>query len=329
MNRGKRVVMLLLDQGIWLFLLVVVGVFTLLTDDFLTLTNLTNICVQASSTIVVATGMTFVLLAAGVDLSVGAAMFLTAAVAGKLASAEWPFAACLLAMLLVAISFALINAMLIAKWGIVPFVVTLGTLYIGRGAALWLTETRAINLPPDFLAVGTEKLVGIPLPVLVVLAVVGCSQVMLSYTSWGKHVLAVGYDRAAAEKAGVRTQTILLTVYLVSGVCAGLGALLALAQLGTVSPTFGLNREFTAIAAAVIGGTSLFGGRGSVFPGTMLGALLTQTVENGLVLLNADPYLYPLVMSGIIFAAVLCDGMRNRVLQAIQQRPIYRAEMVQ
>ena len=115
---------------------------------------------------------------------------------------------------------------------------------------------------------------------------------------------------------------ILALVYVISGFCAALGGILSLAQLGAVSPTFGTNKEFSAIAAAVLGGTSLFGGRGKVFPGTLLGALLIQSVENGLVILNADPYLYPLITSGIIFLAVLTDSVRSAVLAKLGRRKI-------
>jgi ribose transport system permease protein len=111
-------------------------------------------------------------------------------------------------------------------------------------------------------------------------------------------------------------------VYVIGGLCASVGGILSLAQLGAVSPTFGVNKEFAAIAAAVLGGTSLFGGRGSVFPGTVIGAVLIQSIENGLVILNADPYLYPLVTSAVIFLAVLTDSLRSALLAKMGQRKI-------
>jgi ribose transport system permease protein len=113
-----------------------------------------------------------------------------------------------------------------------------------------------------------------------------------------------------------------MSVYVISGGCAAVGGIVSLAQLGAVSPTFGLNKEFGAIAAAVLGGTSLFGGRGKVFPGTLLGAVLIQSVENGLVIVNADPYLYPLITSAIIFLAVLIDSARTGLLAKWSRRRI-------
>ena len=160
------------------------------------------------------------------------------------------------------------------------------------------------------------------MPVLVFLAVLVLAHRVLRHTPFGRQLYAVGQDLERARKAGIRTGRILAVVYLVSGLCAAIGGMLSLAQLGAVSPTFGTNKEFSAIAAAVLGGTSLFGGRGQVFPGTVLGAVLMQSIENGLVILNADPYLYPLITSSIIFLAVLTDSLRNRVLASIHRRRI-------
>ena len=323
MRGRRRWLIAALDRGVWALLLAVWAAFGLLSDDFLTASNLSNVLVQASSVTILTVGMTFVLLTAGVDLSVGSIMLLAAAAAGKLAVAGWPFSACLLAMVAAGLAAGLINAALITRLGVIPFVATLGTLYVGRGVGLWATETRAINLPPDFLAMGSARLLGVPLPIVLTAAVAAAGQLALSRTIFGQHVLAVGHDAAAAEKAGVATRRVLAAVYAIAGLSAALAASVSLGQLGAVSPTFGENREFTAIAAAVVGGTSLFGGRGSVFPGAVLGAVLIQSIDNGLNLLNADPYLYPIVVSGIIFAAVLLDGVRTSLLRRLQRRPIF------
>jgi ribose transport system permease protein len=126
----------------------------------------------------------------------------------------------------------------------------------------------------------------------------------------------VGHDPVAARRAGLPVGRILFAVYVISGLLAALGGAVAIAQLGAVSPTFGREREFAAVAAAVLGGVSLFGGRGSVLPGVLLGAVLIQTVENGLVIVNADPYLYPIILAGVIFLAVLLDSVRARTSRA-------------
>jgi ribose transport system permease protein len=301
---------------------VMLAVFGVLSPRFFSGSNLVNILIQSSSTAIVAIGMTFVLLTAGVDLSVGAIMFVAAAVAGKMVLGGAPLWLALLVILLVGLAFGAINAFFIVRLRIIAFIVTLATLYLGRGFALWFTETRAMNLPPGFLAIGTGTLLGIPLPILIFAVVLAVAHVVLTSTPFGRQIYAVGQDVEGARKAGINTGRILAVVYLISGFCAAVGGILALAQLGAVSPTFGTNKEFAAIAAAALGGTSLFGGRGHVFPGTVLGAVLIQSIENGLVILNADPYLYPLIISGIIFLAVLTDSLRSALLTKLAQRKI-------
>ncbi|MDB6032759.1 MAG: inner-rane translocator [Verrucomicrobiales bacterium] len=290
--------------------------FGLQSGKFLDPQNLVNILVQASSTGIVAVGMTFVLLTAGVDLSVGAIMFIAAAIAGKMALAGWPLPFALGIMFVVSLLMGAFNAFFITRVRVSAFIVTLAVLFIGRGLALQITETRAINLPDSFLLLGSWTFLKVPLPGWLFAAALLISHLVLTRTPFGRHVYAVGHDINAAKKAGLPTSRILFAVYLISGACAAIAAMVSLGQLGTVSPKFGEGKEFAAIAAAVLGGTSLFGGRGNVWPGTFLGAILIQTIENGLVILNADPYLYPMVISAVIFIAVLLESLRNRSQQA-------------
>lgn len=280
MNRFTRRA---LDFAPLLLFVAVLAFFGAQSGKFLEPRNLVNIVVQASSTGIVAVGMTFVLLTAGVDLSVGAIMFVAAAVAGKIALGGLPLPFALLAMLAVGLVFGAVNALFITRVRVAAFIVTLAMLFIGRGLGLRITETRAMNLPDSFLELGAARLLGVPLP------------------AW-----------LFAATLVVRTGTILAVVYLISGLCAAVAAMVTLGQLGAVSPKFGEGKEFAALAAAVLGGTSLFGGRGSVLPGTLLGVLLIQTIENGLVIVNANPYLYPMITGAVIFVAVLLESLRNR-----------------
>lgn len=305
----------LLDFAPLLLFATVLAFFGTQSGKFLEPRNLVNIVVQASSTGLVAVGMTFVLLTAGVDLSVGAIMFVAAAVGGKMALAGWPLPLALLVMAGVALVFSAFNAFFVTRVRVAAFIVTLATLFIGRGLGLRITETRAMNLPDSFLQLGSARLLSVPLPAWLFAAALIVAHLVLTRTPFGRQVFAVGHDMGMSKKAGVRTGTILTAVYLISGLCAAVGAMVTLGQLGAVSPKFGEGKEFAAIAAAVLGGTSLFGGRGSVLPGTLLGALLIQTIENGLVVVNANPYLYPMVTSAVIFAAVLLESLRNRASQ--------------
>ncbi len=274
--------------------------------------NLLNIASQASSTGILAVGMTFVLLTAGVDLSVGAVMFVAAAMAGKLSQANASLPLCFVGMLLCGLVFGGCNALFIVRLRIAPFIVTLATLFIGRGVGLRITQTRAINMPDAFLQIGSGNFAGLPLPVWIFAFVLAFGHVLLNFTPFGRQALAIGSNAEAARRAGVQTTRILFIVYLVSSICAVIAALVTLGQLGAVSPKFGEQKEFAAIAAAVLGGTSLFGGRGNILPGALIGSLLIQTVENGLVLSNANPYVYPMVTSAVIFAAILLESLRQR-----------------
>jgi ribose transport system permease protein len=319
----RRLATAVLNHTTLLLFAVVFATFGVISPVFFTWSNLANLLVQASSTTIIGVGMTFVLLTAGVDLSVGAIMFVAAAIAGSLALGGVSFHAALAVIVAVGLAGGAVNALLVTRLGIPAFVATLGTLFIGRGLGLWITRTRAMNLPESYLELGSASVAGIPLPILVTALVVATGHAVLTRTQYGRRIYAIGHDVDAARRAGLDVRRLLFSVYVVSGGCAALGGILSLAQLGAVSPTFGTNREFAAIAAAVLGGTSLFGGRGGVFPGTVLGAVLIQSVESGLVVMNADPYLYPLVTSAVIFVAVLLDSTRTRLLARWNRRRIY------
>jgi ribose transport system permease protein len=313
----------LLNQASLVLFVVVLLSFGLMSPAFLQPANGVNILIQTASTGILAVGMTFVLLTAGVDLSVGAIMFVAAAVGGKLILNDWPLGGVLLVMTAIGLLYGAMNALFITRFAIMAFIVTLATRYFGRGLGLRITETRAMNLPESFYELGAARLLGVPLPIVFFALIVVAAHLVLTRTPFGRQVYAVGADIEAARKAGIRTSAVLFAVYVICGFCAVAASIVALSQAPAVSPTFGNNREFLAIAAAVLGGTSLFGGRGAVFPGTVLGAVLIQTIENGLTILNVDPYLYPLITSGVIFVAVLLDATRCRVLARVNRRRIY------
>lgn len=300
----------------------VCATFGAMSSTFLEPANLLNILVQSSSLGIVAVGMTFVLITGGVDLSVGSVMFVAVAVAGTLVFGGQPLWVGSLAALAVGAAAGAFNAVFITGLRAVAFFVTLATLFVWRGFGLWLTNTRAMNMPDRVTQLGAADVLGVPVPVVAFGLVCLGGHVALTRTPFGRHLHAIGHDADGARKAGIDVGRCLLAVYVICGVCAALGGLVALTQTGAVSPSFGQQREFSAIAAAVLGGTSLFGGRGQVLPGTVLGAVLMQAVENGLVILNANPYAYPLVTSSIIFLAVLIDSTRTRVVEMSTRRRI-------
>jgi ribose transport system permease protein len=293
-----------------ILVLVVCGVLSFLAPRFRELDNLVNILIQSSALAVVATGMTLVLLTAGVDLSVGSVMFVAVAVTGKLMTSEVPLWLSLAAGCAVGLLGGFLNGIAIVRLRVIPFIATLAFLYIARGFGLWLTNTRAINMPDSVTSLGAARWLLIPVPVWCMFMVVCGSQWFLSHTPWGRQIFAVGHDLRNAKKGGIRVAGIQLGVYAFCGFCAGLSGVISLTQTGAVSPSFGQQRELAAIAAAVLGGTSLFGGRGSVFPGTLFGAILLQTIDNGLVILNANVYLYRMIVSAVILTAVVASSYR-------------------
>jgi ribose transport system permease protein len=319
----RNLVLTALNQASVLLFALIVLVFSALSPAFRQPENALNVLIQTASTGILAVGMTFVLLTAGVDLSVGSIMFVAAAVGGKLILGGWPFAGALVVMLGIGVLYGALNGVCVTRLAIMAFIVTLATRYFGRGLGLRITETRAMNLPESFYDLGAARPLGVPVPVLIFAAMVLAAHLFLTRTPFGRQIYAVGADVEAARKAGINTRLVLFAVYVLCGFCAAVAAIVALSQAPAVSPGFGHNREFMAIAAAVLGGTSLFGGRGAVFPGTVLGAVLIQTIENGLNILNVNPYLYPLITGGVIFVAVLLDSARSQVLARLHRRRIY------
>lgn len=324
---GSRVLSGLLNQSPLILLVVVFVVLGSLSDRFLEPRNLVNILIQSSAIAVAAIGMTLVLLTAGVDLSIGSLMFVAVAVSGKMIASGQPIWLAFAAGLAVGLLGGVLNALLITRLKIIAFIATLGMLFVARGFGLWLTNTRAMNMPDAVTQLGAFRLFGIPLPIVAMVCVALSTHWLLTSTPWGRQIYAIGRDADAAGKAGVRVSSIRFMVYVLCGGCAAISGLIALTQTGAVSPSFGQQKEFAAIAAAVLGGTSLFGGRGNVLPGTLFGAVLFQTVENGLVIVNADPYLYPMILSSIIFVAVLLDATRVRVLERLTRRGIRPQEV--
>jgi len=322
-RRDKMLVAALRHTPLILFALIFVT-FGLLSPRFLTYQSFENIVKQASYIGIVAVGMTFVLLTAGIDLSVGSNMYLSAVVAGLLIRDHGlPVTLALVVCLAVGLLFGVVNALAVTKLRIIPFVATLGTLWVGRGLGLWLTKSALLEFPESVTRIGAQRLFGaVPLPVAVFLAVVLCAAILLRWTAFGRQLYAVGNDIEAAKKAGINTARVRGGAFVICGVLAALGGFISVAQLGIVSAGFGEGREFDAIAAAVLGGTSLFGGIGSVFPGTLLGAVLIQMVTIGLVSAQVDLYFQPLVQAGIIFLAVLLDSVRTRQLAWLGRRHI-------
>lgn len=326
MNR-RNVAQLLLNNSTIVLFLAVFMVFGLSSPRFFEPSSvLNNILKQATYTGIIAVGMTFVLLTAGIDLSVGSNMYFSSVVAGLLMR-QLGFE--VLPALLVAVGigalYGAFNAFFIIKLKVIPFMVTLATLVIGRGLGTALTESKQIDFPERMLQFGQHPVLGLPMPVVVFVLVVIVAWVLLNRTPIGRQIYAVGNDIEAAKKAGINTDRVVALVYIFSGVCAALAGFILISQIGRLDRSFAEGREFDAIAASVLGGTSLFGGVGNIF-GAVVGALLIQMVQAGLVFNNVNLYLQPMVRAGIIFTAVFFDSLREKSAARLKRRFIRPVE---
>jgi ribose transport system permease protein len=304
----------------WVFLTVLGISFAALSPRFLTIDNLSAILVQSSWLVVVALGMNFVLLTAGVDLSVGSIMYVAAVTVsmGLTASPVW---VCVLASMLVGAVFGTINASLIVRARLPAFIVTLSTIFIGRGLGLYLSSTKIVYAGPAVAALGRAAWCGMPAPLWIAGAATVCAWVILKKTPLGPYVRSIGADAEGARRTGVPVSASIFGVYTLCGACAGLGGFISLSQTSAASGAFGQNAEFLAIAAAVLGGTSLFGGRGSLWA-PLVGAVLITTVQNGLAMINANPYAYPVITGTVIFVAALLDSLRSGAIARLGRRSI-------
>jgi ribose/xylose/arabinose/galactoside ABC-type transport system permease subunit len=290
--------------GLVLSFLLLCLALTLLSDRFLTASNLLNVLRQATINGIIAVGMTYVILTAGIDLSVGSVLALATVVAAGLMQAGHPVPVGVLAGLGVGTLLGLINGFIIARAGIPPFVVTLGMMTVARGLALTYTQGRPITgLPAGFTFLGAGFLGPIPMPIVLFAIVFGLGYVVLSRTVFGEWVYALGDNPVAARLAGLPTRRVTALVYVISGFLSALAGLILVARLNSAQPTAGLGFEFDAIAAVVVGGTSFAGGEGGLF-GTLLGVLIIQVLNNGLNLLNVSP-LWEGVVKGVVIAAAL------------------------
>jgi ribose/xylose/arabinose/galactoside ABC-type transport system permease subunit len=300
-----------------IFLATVMVGFGVASARFLTFANLSAILSQSSWLIVVASGMNLVLLTGGVDLSVGAAMYLAVVVVG-VGFATRPVAVCLAAAVAIGGVFGALNGLLISRLRLPPFIVTLAILFIGRGAGLYLSSTRIVFAGSGVSEFGRERLASVPAPLWLAASATLVCWLMVHAMPLGPYIRSLGADREGAVRAGVRVGAVTWGTFALCGAFAGLGGFISFSQTSSASGAFGQNAEFLAIAAAVLGGTSLFGGRGTL-SAAVVGAVLITTVQNGLVMINANPYAYPVFIGLVIFVAALIDSMRLRTLGRLER----------
>lgn len=290
--------------GLILSFLLLCLALTLLSDRFLTANNIVNILRQSTINGIIAVGMTLVILTAGIDLSVGSILALSSVITANMLQTGLPVPAAVLIGLGVGAGCGLINGVTITRFSVPPFVTTLGMMTIARGFALVYTEGKPITgLPDAFRFIGTGSIGPIPTPIVIAAATFIIGTILLTKTSLGQFIYAIGNNPVAARYAGISVSMNITFVYVVSGLLSALAGLILIARLDSAQPTAGVAFEFDAIAAVVVGGTSFAGGQGGL-GGTLIGVLIIAVLNNGLNLLNISSFYQP-VVSGVVIALAL------------------------
>ncbi len=326
MPEAKSTLTLRRFQSLFALAIMVVAL-AVLSDKFLTLDNGWNILRQISVNLCLSIGMTLVILSGGIDLSVGAILGLAGAVAAGLlkhgvvlarfgVQLEFTVAGALVAGIVIGAAAGWCNGAAITRFRLPPFVATLGMLSIARGLTmLWTGGFPITSLGEHFGFLGTGVVFGVPMPVWIMAGLVGLFVVVTNRTRFGRHIYAVGGNERAALLTGLRVNRIKIAVYTLAGALAGVAGLIVTARLDSAQPNAGLGYELDSIAAVVIGGTSLAGGRGAV-PGTVLGCLIIGVLNNGLFLLNVSPFWQQVIKGGVILLAVAIDKMNSKTDRA-------------
>jgi len=298
--------------GTVLGLVVLSSVLWALTPHFFTVPNLLNVAQQTSINAIVAVGMTFVIISGGIDLSVGSIVALSGVALGAALQGGQALPVALAIALGIGVICGLVNGAIISWGGLPPFIVTLGMMSIVRGAALVFTEGRPVSgFDPLFRSLAAGHLGGVPAPVIATMAVYLVAHVVLTRTTFGRYVYAIGGNEEATRLAGVSVRFHKTMIYAVSGLVSAMAAVILTARLNSAQPIAGTMYELDAIAATVIGGTSLMGGQGSL-AGTLVGALIMGVLRNGLNLLGVSSFLQQIVIGAVIIGAVLIDTVLKR-----------------
>lgn len=302
------------QNGIVFALIAMVVLLAFANEYFLSLQNLLNVFRQISINGILAVGMTFVILTGGIDLSIGSILAIAGMVSASLVVGPTPYPApvAILAGIGAGAAFGAVNGILIARFAVPAFVATLGMLSMARGATLLFSNGRPIpSLSESFRWLGEGFVLGIPVPVIVFAIVFLAAWAVLRFTVYGRWVYAVGGNMRSAKTSGIRTGAVVFSVYLLMGALAGLAGPVLTARTTAALPQAGLGYELDAIAAVVIGGTSLTGGVGSIGY-TLVGALIIGVISNGLDLMGVSSYYQQIIKGAIIVVAVLIDRSRHR-----------------
>ena len=303
----KDIKSLLLKYKTFIGLIVLCIVISIITPKFLTITNIINVLTQVSVNAIIAVGMCFVILTGGIDLSVGSTLAVSGAIAASMFYKGANVFTAMVVALIIGALIGLFNGIIISKGRIQAFIVTLASMTIFRGVTYVYTEGTPISgLSESFMIIGNDKILGIPLPVIIMFLVLFIAWYLLSQTRYGRYVYALGGNEDSSRLSGINTDKIKTLVYVICGATAALSGIIVTSRIGSASPNAGVGFELDAIAAVVLGGTSLAGGEGSVI-GTILGAMIIGVLNNGLNIMNVSPFYQSIVKGFVILLAVMLD----------------------
>ena len=316
MLQNKTLKNVLVEQKSLITLLVLILIVSCLSDNFFTLNNIFNILQQTSINAIIAVGMTLVILTSGIDLTVGSIFALAGAVTASMIGADIsPFIAICAVLILSAILGAF-SGVIIAKGKLQAFIATLVMMLILRGATLVYTKGSPISIGTNdnsemFEWIAFGRVFGIPVPIIIMLVVFASAWYLLKYTRLGRYIYALGGNESATQLSGINVDKVKIIVYAMSGLLCAVASTIEVSRLSSAQPTAGTGYEMDAIAAVVLGGTSMSGGRGKII-GTLIGALILGFLNNGLNMLGVDAYYQMIVKGGVILLAVLVDKKTNK-----------------
>lgn len=292
-------------------LLVLCIILSILTPRFLTINNLRNVFTQVSVNAVIAAGMTFVILTGGIDLSVGSILAIAGAVAAAIVKSTGNVFLAVIAALAIGAIIGLLNGIIIARGKIQAFIATLVSMTVFRGVTYVYTNgTPVSGLGQKFMVLGNDKILGMPIPVIVTVIIFLLSYYILDQTRYGRYVYSIGGNEDTARLSGINTNKVKTLVYVISGAMAAVSGIIVTSRIGSASPNAGSGFELDAIAAVVLGGTSLAGGEGSIV-GTIIGAVIIGVLNNGLNLMNVSPF-YQLIVKGLVILLAVMIDKKNK-----------------
>jgi ribose transport system permease protein len=283
-------------------------ILSIMSPAFLQVSNLRGVLVQSSVTCIMSVGLTFVILTAGIDISIGSILFLSATIFATTLQMSGNFMLALLSSLVIATLAGVLNGFLVYKFDMAPMITTLATYNIYRGLAIHISGASNIPVPRELCFLGNGKLIGIPIPLIILLVIFVVGVYAFKNTRFGTFVRAIGDSAESAAESNLPVKKTTIIAYTAAGLTAGIGGIILLSRVGGLQSGLGIGMDFTVIAAVVLGGTKLSGGSGSVI-GSVLGAIFLVLIDNGLNLMHASPYIYDAVRGGVLIFAVVVDRL--------------------